>query len=257
MSREPVNVAEDVIAPSRSGAPVFVGRERELDALTEGLEAARAGVGRVFLLAGEPGIGKSRLADELGAQARERRVRVLWGRCWEAGGAPAYWPWVQSIRALLRSGDPERLRRGLGPGAGDVAQIVPEVRDLVPDVEEPPPLDPESSRFRLFDAVTRFLMAAAEPEGLVLVVDDLHAADAPSLLLLRFLAGEIAESHVMVVGCYRRAGTPPTAGPGRAMGGRGTDPRRPPRGHRRNAWTCPGSRWWRSRRCTTTSPRSA
>jgi tetratricopeptide (TPR) repeat protein len=204
MAREPVKPGDDAIAPSgRAGAPVFVGRERELGALVDALEAARAGSGRLFLLAGEPGIGKSRLADELGSLARERAVRVVWGRCWEAGGAPAYWPWVQSIRALIRSADPETLRRDLAGGAGDVAQIVPDVRDLVRGVEEPPSLDPESSRFRLFDAVARFLVAAAEPDGLVLVLDDLHAADAPSLLLLRFLAGEIAESRLLVLGCFR------------------------------------------------------
>ena len=206
MAREPVKPGDDATTPSgRAGPPVFVGRQRELGALADGLEAALAGSGRLFLLAGEPGIGKSRLADELGSLARERSVRVLWGRCWEAGGAPAYWPWVQSIRALIRSGDPEALRRHLAAGAGDVAQIVPEVRDLVPGVEEPPELDPASSRFRLFDAVARFLMAAAEPDGLVLVLDDLHAADAPSLLLLRFLAGEIGESRLLVLGCYRDA----------------------------------------------------
>ncbi len=205
MSREPLKPGDDATPSGGVGAPVFVGREPELGALADGLEAALAGSGRLFLLAGEPGIGKSRLADELGSRARERAVRVLWGRCWEAGGAPAYWPWVQSIRALIRSRDPELVRKDLAAGAGDVAQIVPEVRELVPGVEEPPSLDPESSRFRLFDAVARFLVAAAEPDGLVLVLDDLHAADAPSLLLLRFLAGEIAESRLLVLGCYRDA----------------------------------------------------
>src|ERR671918_879656 len=190
-------------APGPSGASVFVGREAELTALVEGLEAARAGEGRLFLLAGEPGIGKSRLADELGSIALDRGARVLWGRCWEAGGAPAYWPWVQSIRALIRGRDPERLERELGAGAADVAQIISELRDMLPNLPEPPPLDPESARFRLFDVTARFLVAAASSEALVLVLDDLHAADAPSLLLLRFLAGEIAESRLLVVGSFR------------------------------------------------------
>ncbi|MGH2765851.1 MAG: ATP-binding protein, partial [Actinomycetota bacterium] len=157
----------------------------------------------LFLVAGEPGIGKSRLADELGSRAREGGTRVLWGRCWEAGGAPAYWPWVQSIRALVRRGDRDTLRRDLGAGATDVAQIVPELRDMLPGLPEPPALDAESARFRLFDATARFLVATAEADGLVLLLDDLHAADAPSLLLLRFLAGEIAESHLLVIGMYR------------------------------------------------------
>jgi tetratricopeptide (TPR) repeat protein len=206
MRRERDNSSNKAPAPARpgpGGAAPFVGREAELVALTGGLEDARSGRGRLFLVAGEPGIGKSRLADELGARARERGARVLWGRCWEAGGAPAYWPWVQVLRALVRDRDPEALRVDLGAGATDVAQIVPELRDLLPDLPEPPGVDPESARFRLFDATARFLVAAANADGLVLLLDDLHAADAPSLLLLRFLATELAESHLLVIGGYR------------------------------------------------------
>src|SRR6266704_353923 len=76
----------------------FVGREREMGELVAGLDDAVAGRGGLFLLSGEPGIGKSRLADEFAAHAKERGGRVLWGRCWEAGGAPPYWPWVQAFR---------------------------------------------------------------------------------------------------------------------------------------------------------------
>jgi predicted ATPase len=91
-------------------ATAFVGREREMEALLTGLEDAASGRGRLFVLAGEPGIGKSWLADELASAARTRGFRVLWGRCWEAGGAPAYWPWVQMLRSLLRDVPPDTLR---------------------------------------------------------------------------------------------------------------------------------------------------
>src|SRR5206468_2468088 len=90
---------EDTQDRGVSGA--FVGRQAELNDLRAGLEAAIAGHGRLFLLSGEPGIGKSRLADELTREARTRGAMVLSGRCWEAGGAPAYWPWVQSLRAYV------------------------------------------------------------------------------------------------------------------------------------------------------------
>ena len=93
--------AAPVAARRRQGA-AFVGRGRELAELVGGLDDAFAGRGRLFLLAGEPGIGKSRLAEELIAAAEERGAQVLVGRCWEAGGAPAYWPWVQSLRAYVR-----------------------------------------------------------------------------------------------------------------------------------------------------------
>src|SRR5262249_55394872 len=88
----------------------FVGREQELAPLLPGIEDASAGRTRLFLLAGEPGVGKSRLAEEVAARARERGARVLVGRCWEAGGAPAYWPWVQAVRAALRTIEPDVVR---------------------------------------------------------------------------------------------------------------------------------------------------
>jgi DNA-binding SARP family transcriptional activator len=186
--------------PSRAG---FVGREAELDRLLAGLDDALRGRGGLYLLAGEPGIGKSRLAEELAARARARGARVLVGRCWEAGGAPAYWPWVQSLRGLVRDRDPERLRVELGPGASEVAQLVPELREILPDLPEPRWLESEGARIRLFDAVSAFLLAASRAQPLVLVLDDLHAADEPSLLLLQFVARELADSRLLVLGAFR------------------------------------------------------
>ena len=94
-------------------AGVFVGRESELAELLAGLEDALAGRGRLFLLVGEPGIGKSRLVEELIVHAHARAALVLVGRCWEAGGAPAYWPWVQSLRAYIVERDPAGVREEL------------------------------------------------------------------------------------------------------------------------------------------------
>ena len=82
-------------------AGVFVGREDEVGRLTRGLDEALAGRGRLFVVSGEPGIGKTRLCDEISARAADRGARVAWGRCWEAGGAPAYWPWIQSLREMV------------------------------------------------------------------------------------------------------------------------------------------------------------
>ena len=182
---------------------VFVGRGHELAELVTGLEDAFAGRGRVFLLSGEPGIGKSRLAEELTAHARARGARVLVGRCWEAGGAPAYWPWVQSLRAYVRESDRDALRTQLGSGAAELAQVLPELRERYPDLPLPSSAEPESVRFRLFDATAEFLRNAAERRPIVLVLDDLHAADAPSLLLLRFLAREVGSTRLLLLGAYR------------------------------------------------------
>ena len=185
------------------GAGVFVGRKSELAELLSGLEDALAGRGRLFLLVGEPGIGKSRLVDELIVDAHARAARVLVGRCWEAGGAPAYWPWVQSLRAYIVERDPAGVREELGVGAGELAQLLPELRELLPDLPKPPLLDPEAARFRLFDAVISFLTRAAAKRPIVLVLDDLHAADEPSLLLLQFVARGLGDSRLLVVGAYR------------------------------------------------------
>lgn len=186
-----------------SGGGVFVGRERELAELLKGLDDALEGRGRLFLVAGEPGIGKSRLTDELAGLARERGVRVLYGRCWEAGGAPTYWPWVQALRAHVREQPPDALRMQLGAGAGELAQILPEVREMLGDVASAEPLDPEGARFRLFDATAAFLREVSAAQPLVIVLDDLNAADTPSLLLLQFVAGELSETRILLACAYR------------------------------------------------------
>src|SRR5262245_66669514 len=85
----------------RAPGEALVGREQELAALRAGLYDVLAGRGRLFLLVGEPGIGKTRLAGEIAALAQSRRARVLVGRAWETEGAPPYWPWAQIVRALL------------------------------------------------------------------------------------------------------------------------------------------------------------
>ena len=187
----------------RAPRGAFVGRERELGELVRGVDDAFAGRGSLFLLAGEPGVGKSRLAEELVARARARGARVLVGRCWEAGGAPAYWPWVQSLRPYLRDADAEILRSQLRQGAVDVARLHPELRERLGDLAPAPAIESEGARFRLFDSLTAFIkrMAAAQP--LVVVLDDLHAADEPSLLLLRFVARELGDSRLVIIGAYR------------------------------------------------------
>ena len=186
----------------------FVGRERELAALQAALADAAAGHGRIVLLAGEPGVGKTRLAQELAAYARQRGALVLVGRCYEGEGAPPFWPWVQMIRTYVMDCDPVLLRQEMGLGAADIAQVVPEVREQLPDLTAAPGVESEQARFRLFDSVTMFFQAAARRQVQVLIVDDLHWADIPSLLLLQFVAREVREARVLVLGTYRDLGLP-------------------------------------------------
>src|SRR5262245_25463273 len=111
-------------------APVeFIGREAELAELRGRLDRACGGEGSLCLLVGEPGIGKTRTAEELAAEARLRGADVRWGRCFEGEGAPAFWPWIQILRAYTADGDPEALREDLGSGAAAIAQLLPDLRE--------------------------------------------------------------------------------------------------------------------------------
>ncbi len=181
----------------------FVGREQELHQLRAALDDAFAGRGRLILLVGEAGIGKTRTADELAVIGRRRDAVVLVGRCYEGDGAPAFWPWVQVVRGAIRERDPAALAEVMGAGAADIAQVVPEVRERLPAVATPPALGSEQARFRFFDSVVTFLKRIADQQPTVVILDDLHWADRGSLLLLEFLARELRDSGLLVIGTYR------------------------------------------------------
>jgi eukaryotic-like serine/threonine-protein kinase len=182
---------------------VFVGREREIKELRGSLENALAGAGGLLLLAGEAGIGKTRTAEELCTYGRLRGAQVLVGRCYEGEGAPSYWPWLQALRVYVQERSTAELIDQMGAGAADIAQIVPEIRERIPDLPAPPALDPDQARFRLFDSIAAFLRNAGRRQPLVLVLDDLHWADESSLLMLQFLSRELPEMRVFVIGTYR------------------------------------------------------
>jgi len=184
-------------------ADMFVGRQRELGVLCGAFEQACAGHGRIVMLAGEPGIGKTRTAQELAVHAAGREPAVLWGRCPEESGAPPYWPWVQVIRAALQDANPAFLAE-LGASAGDLADLVPEVSDRLPGMERSASLgDPAEARFRMFESIRQFLASLSRHRTLLVVFDNLHWADAPSLRLLEFLGPELVDSRILVVGTYR------------------------------------------------------
>jgi class 3 adenylate cyclase/tetratricopeptide (TPR) repeat protein len=187
----------------RLAGGVFVGREREVDELREALDDALGGRGGLLLLVGEPGIGKTRTAEELATYARLQGAKVHWGRCREEGGAPAYWPWVQVIRSYVAEADPVGLAWEMGSAAAEISRIVPEVAEMIGGDGAESSVEAEEDRFRLFDAVTRFLTGAAKGRPLTIILDDLHWADEPSLLLLQFLARELSDSGLLVLATYR------------------------------------------------------
>tara|TARA_B110000263_G_scaffold191993_1_gene169956 strand:- start:178 stop:906 length:729 start_codon:yes stop_codon:yes gene_type:complete len=174
-----------------------------MSALVSVLDTTLAGRGQMVMLAGEPGMGKTSTARELTNEAEQRGAQVLWGWCHEQTGTPLYWPWLQLIRAQLEMTDAGKLRQDMGPGAADIAQILPELTAILDGLGQPPALGLEQARFRLFFSITTFLKNVSRSQPLVLVLDDLHWADESSLLLLEFLAREISSSSVMVVGTYR------------------------------------------------------
>lgn len=184
---------------SLPAVPPFVGRDAELQTLRAALDAAQAGCARCVRVTGPPGIGKTRLVEELVAALPADRV--LWGRCHDAAVVPAYWPWRQALRAHVARQAPEAL----GREAADLTPLLPELRERLPEVPDPPAIDPEQARVRLFDAVAGLLRRGSTDEALVVVLDDLHWADSETLLLLAFVAEELRDSRLLLLGTYRDA----------------------------------------------------
>ena len=188
----------------------LVGRDGELAALDAALDGALGGRHQIVLLAGEAGIGKTSLAREMAARARERGATVVWGAGWDGGGAPAMWPWAQVVRELARPRTPAELTEDLATGAPWLATVSPELRAALGDVPEPPPADGDHARFRLFEALATFLASSAARAPLVVVLDDLHWMDEPSLRALELVGRTLHEVPLLVLGrtaTTRRAGT--------------------------------------------------
>src|SRR5574337_1484947 len=182
--------------------PAIVGRAGELAAIDALLARIADGRGAIVALAGEPGIGKSTTAQAIAARAGN--AITLWGRCNEEPGAPPYWPWLQMLRAWLAGHDDAALRDTLGASAAAIAEILPEIdQRLRPSAPALPARDPQQQRFRLFDAIAGLLRRAAARAPLLLIVDNLHWADASSLRLLEFVAPELADSRILLLATYR------------------------------------------------------
>ena len=176
--------APDALRPDR-----LVGRDAELAQLLGALDEAGAGL-RVALVEGEPGIGKTRLAEEVGAEAARRGALVLWGRTFEGGAAPALWPWLPPLRALVAT-TPE-------------AQLSPGLVDLLsPSGTGAQGPGGQPGRFAVVEAVADLLQRTAAERPVVLVLDDLQWADVESLELLTSLPGRLADVPLLIVGTVR------------------------------------------------------
>jgi DNA-binding CsgD family transcriptional regulator/tetratricopeptide (TPR) repeat protein len=183
----------------------YIGRHQQMRALAALLEDALSGSGKVIMLEGDPGIGKTRTAQELSSIAQTLGALTLWGKCYEGQGAPSYWPWLQSLRSCLNVDvlGPERFVAYMGQGATDVAEILPELRQLLPHLQPRQGLDPNQARFQLFESIATFFKNLSWEQPVALVLDDLHWADRPTLALLQFFAHAVAGNPLAVIGTYR------------------------------------------------------
>lgn len=195
-----VSAGEDSARSPRPGELPFVGRQRELERMTEALERSLRGNGSLVALIGEPGIGKTRIIEELVQRARQRGVEALIGYCYEGEAGQAFWPWVQVLRAFAASRPSAELEQALGAEATDILRLTSAASAAA---TESAPVDPAMSRTRLFDAVAAVLRRAAERRPLLIVLDDLHWADTASATLLQILARQLSDRRMLVVTAYR------------------------------------------------------
>ena len=197
---------EEAAAPAGLSLPErtpFVGREAERAHLRRLLDQAVRGQGALVMIGGEPGVGKTRLAEELLLEARQRGVLALTGHCYEMEGAPPYIPFVEILQATVRLVRPEALRDVLGDSAPEVAKLLPELRRLFPDIPPPLEMPPEQERRYLFNSILEYMERAARAQPLLLVLEDLHWGDDSTLLLLEHIAQRLGEMPALIVGTYR------------------------------------------------------
>ena len=199
----PDYVSVDVLRRLNRNEP-FVGREEEMRSLLAALEGVAKGSGRIVTLSGEPGIGKTRCAEELSVTALERDMIVIWGHCHESFSTPAYWPWVEAIESRIKSLDPEDLKRLFGRHAAVLADLLPSIREKIEDIAIPQPItEPEAAQFRLFDSLSECMQALSVDSPVLIVLEDLNWADAQTLEFLEFFATRVGETALLILGTYR------------------------------------------------------
>jgi DNA-binding CsgD family transcriptional regulator/tetratricopeptide (TPR) repeat protein len=180
----------------------FVGRAAELEKLRALMPSAAGEGRRVALLGGEPGAGKSRLTREFAAEAAAEGVLVLYGACDAAVRTP-YRPFVEALDQLVRATDPAELRAALGTGGGELTRLLPDLSSLAGELPEPLEADPDTERHRLHTAVADLLESRSREQPVLMVIEDGHWADAPTLLMLRHLARSAGSGRLLLLATFR------------------------------------------------------
>ncbi len=216
---EPVQAFELAWEPSALGkvalperlrelpATGYVGRVAERERLTEMWEQAREGSLRLALIGGEAGVGKTRLSTHLALHAHGEGATVLYGRCDEDIGVP-YQPWAQALRHYVAHAPVALLRAHVERHGGQMARLAPDLGERVPELPAPRQSDPETERYLLYAAAAGLLEGAAAQEPVVLLLDDLHWADGPTLSLLRHVVTAGSSMRLLIVGTYRDSDLP-------------------------------------------------
>lgn len=190
-------------APPTGGRALLAGRQREVAILRERLTTTAAGTTAVVLIAGESGSGKSRLLDEAARLALDDGWTVLRGDASDDEGMPPYLPFLEALGRHIRVADTEQLRAQAGGGSAILAGILPELSERLGALPPAYPLPAEQGRLRLFQAVAAMLAAIARDQPVLLMLDDLHWADAASLQLLGHICRDQPHARLLIAGAYR------------------------------------------------------
>jgi len=181
----------------------LVGREPEMAFLRDRYEEARAGQGGVVLISGEAGVGKTRLAEELANHLRWQGVHVLWGRCYEFERILPYQPLAEALQAALATMAPGDLTNLPSWILGELARLVPELTERLPGLGTNSTVPLEREQMHLFEGVARFVANLSADGALVLILDDLHWATESTLHMVHYLARNLANRQVLIVGTLR------------------------------------------------------
>ncbi|HSS70102.1 MAG TPA: AAA family ATPase [Casimicrobiaceae bacterium] len=181
----------------------LIDRAAEALQLKQHWERAQQARGHLVLLSGEPGVGKTRLAQELISRAQESGATILRGGCYEYEATTPYLPMVEAFREWAQWRNADQLRAALGATATEIAKLAPEIEAKLGPLAPNAALSPGEERLRLFDNAARFLRSLAATRGLLLFVDDLHWADQGTLSLLHYVLRYLRNDRVLVLGAYR------------------------------------------------------
>jgi tRNA A-37 threonylcarbamoyl transferase component Bud32 len=181
----------------------FVGRKNEWTKILEALTQTAFGQGKLIMIGGEPGVGKTRLTEEIMVEAIQKGFLCLLGRCYEMQSGQPYMPFVEIVESAARTIDPEALLQAFGEAAPEVAKMAPEIRRKFPHIPEPIELPPEQEQRYTFNSIAEFIERAAKVQPLLLVLEDLHWAGESTMLLIQHIARQIESMPVLIIGTYR------------------------------------------------------